>query len=179
MMIAESICTGCSTAIPIGRKYCSRSCSARVNNSLSPKRGPVIKINCMNCGAPPSKQTTKNTKFCSKSCEIEYKSKNKSDQHSSSINKNNIKLTYSMKKYIKNVHYKSTCCSCGLSEWLGQKISLEIDHIDGDANNNFINNLRVLCPNCHSQTPTYKGKNRGKGRAWRSMYYKKNNEDQT
>ncbi|MFB6632139.1 HNH endonuclease signature motif containing protein [Streptomyces sp. NPDC056362] len=47
--------------------------------------------------------------------------------------------------------------------WLGDPLPLEVDHIDGDWRNNAIENLRLLCPNCHSTTDTYRG--RGKGRA--------------
>jgi len=45
---------------------------------------------------------------------------------------------------------------CGITEWKGKKITLELDHIDGDRNNNSKDNLRILCPNCHSQTPTFR-----------------------
>lgn len=44
--------------------------------------------------------------------------------------------------------------------WMGKKISLELDHIDGNNKNNLISNLRYLCPNCHALTPTYRGKNK-------------------
>lgn len=47
------------------------------------------------------------------------------------------------------------CNECGLIEWRGRKLSLHLDHIDGDRRNNQRENLRLLCPNCHSQTPTY------------------------
>lgn len=59
------------------------------------------------------------------------------------------------------------CFNCKLSEWQGQPIPLELDHIDGNHENNLETNLRVLCPNCHAQTPTYKAKNKGNGRASR------------
>lgn len=52
------------------------------------------------------------------------------------------------------------CESCGLVYWKGEKISLHLDHIDGDHTNHKLNNLRILCPNCHSQTDTYCAKNK-------------------
>ncbi len=55
------------------------------------------------------------------------------------------------------------CECCGLKEWLNEPIPLELDHIDGDHYNNTLENLKILCPNCHAKTPTYRGKNkRGK-----------------
>ena len=59
------------------------------------------------------------------------------------------------------------CEVCGISEHNGKHIKLECDHIDGDHSNNKIENLRLICPNCHSQTDTYKNKNKGNGRAYR------------
>ncbi len=55
--------------------------------------------------------------------------------------------------------YKCYNEKCGLNSWLGEKISLQLDHINGINNDHRIENLRLLCPNCHSQTPTFAGKN--------------------
>ena len=55
---------------------------------------------------------------------------------------------------------KNECEHCGLFEWLGKEISIELDHIDGDRTNHRLENLRMLCPNCHSQTSTYRSKKR-------------------
>lgn len=55
-----------------------------------------------------------------------------------------------------------TCENCGMSEWLGNPIPLELEHIDGDHYNNEWDNLKLLCPNCHALTPTHSGKNIGK-----------------
>jgi 5-methylcytosine-specific restriction endonuclease McrA len=56
------------------------------------------------------------------------------------------------------IEYK--CGKCGQGpEWNGSELSLQLDHRDGDPSNNELSNLRFLCPNCHSQTSTYCGRN--------------------
>ena len=58
---------------------------------------------------------------------------------------------------------KHKCNECGCNgEWRGKALSLELEHIDGDRNNNKRDNLKWLCPNCHSQTLTYRKNNRNK-----------------
>jgi 5-methylcytosine-specific restriction endonuclease McrA len=53
------------------------------------------------------------------------------------------------------------CCSkCGIKEWMGEPICLEIDHINGNNQDNSRDNLEALCPNCHSMTKTWRGRNR-------------------
>lgn len=57
---------------------------------------------------------------------------------------------------------EARCESCGHDEWLDGPIPLELDHIDGDRRNNRLQNLRLLCPNCHALTETYRGRNIGR-----------------
>lgn len=54
------------------------------------------------------------------------------------------------------------CARCGIEAWCDAPLALHLDHINGDSEDNRIENLRVLCPNCHSQTPTYCGRNKGR-----------------
>jgi 5-methylcytosine-specific restriction endonuclease McrA len=55
-----------------------------------------------------------------------------------------------------------SCAVCGISDWRGRPLSLELNHVNGDGNDNRLANLRLLCPNCHSQTDTWGGRNKGR-----------------
>jgi hypothetical protein len=65
------------------------------------------------------------------------------------------------------------CCAiCGIvDEWNDLALVFVLDHIDGNASNNHRDNLRMICPNCGSQLPTYKSRNRGRGRHYRRQRY--------
>jgi hypothetical protein len=54
------------------------------------------------------------------------------------------------------------CACCGLTEWQARPIPLELDQINGDRADNRLENIRLLCPNCHAQTDTYRGRNVGR-----------------
>jgi hypothetical protein len=68
------------------------------------------------------------------------------------------------KKLLKANLLKYECSRCHISEWLGEKLSLQLEHKNGDHTDNRIENLCLLCPNCHSLTPTFAGKNIGKSK---------------
>ena len=65
------------------------------------------------------------------------------------------------RRLLKERIFEPRCAVCGLDTWLGQAIPLELDHIDGRRENNELLNLRLVCPNCHARTPTYRGRNIG------------------
>ena len=69
-------------------------------------------------------------------------------------NRTHIKL-----RLIKARLLENRCEACGIRDWRGRALSLHLDHINGVRNDNRLENLRMLCPNCHSQTPTYSGRN--------------------
>jgi len=64
------------------------------------------------------------------------------------------------KRLIKEGLKEHKCEQCGITEWNGQPAPIELDHINGVRTDNRLENLRVLCPNCHAQTKTYRGKNK-------------------
>lgn len=74
-----------------------------------------------------------------------------------------IKSSDVIKKLIATNEKEYKCECCGISEWNGKPIRLQLHHIDGDHFNNELTNLQLLCPNCHSQTDSYAGKKNKKG----------------
>jgi len=59
--------------------------------------------------------------------------------------------------------YKEEKCEvCGVQEWNGKELSFQLEHIDGNRHNHSLDNLMIICPNCHSQTDTYCGRNKTK-----------------
>lgn len=70
------------------------------------------------------------------------------------------RCTNSLKKrLVKEGLFIYKCSSCGIKEWQGKPIALQMDHINGINSDNRLENLRLLCPNCHSQTETWGNKN--------------------
>jgi 5-methylcytosine-specific restriction endonuclease McrA len=124
-------------------------------------------FNCLHCSKEHKfKGYSYSNKYCDNKCQKDYESKERVRQWL----EEGKAWTLSIPKWVHRTlgEFRGYKCEvCGISEHNNKPLNLECDHIDGDHNNNLINNLRLICPNCHSQTPTYKNKNAGKGRTHR------------
>ena len=140
------------------------------NNGKPPhNKGKSKEYYCLNCGTYIGSRKNTNHKFCSNNCQqsYEYKiwvEKYKQD-NSIAINTKWGKIPSYLRRYIFE-KYQNKCCECGWSKVnpYTNTTPLEVDHIDGNSENNSEDNLRLICPNCHSLTASYRGANRGNGR---------------
>jgi Zn finger protein HypA/HybF involved in hydrogenase expression len=68
--------------------------------------------------------------------------------------------THLKRRLLKEGLKESRCEKCGLTEWLGTPLSMALHHVNGDGRDNRLENLQLLCPNCHSQTDNFSGRGR-------------------
>lgn len=165
-LLSPKKCKQCKKILPYDSRqktFCNRSCAATHNNA---KRGSkLVSWTCSNCGTSHTNVKWKIGKFCNNKCQREYEAAKRISewQEGKGFSKGPVKRYLSEKK--------KGCWKCGITQWNGEKITLELEHIDGNSTNNKEENLALLCPNCHSQTDTYKGRNRGNGRHVRRTRY--------
>ena len=132
-------------------------------------KGTGKKYYCLNCGKDITKDKNTAHKYCSNSCQREYEQKKWIEKYKqdNSIAKSTKwgQIPAYLRHYIFD-KFENKCCECGWSKInpYTNTLPLEIDHIDGNSENNSEENLRLICPNCHSLTSTYRGANRGNGR---------------
>jgi len=179
-------CHFCMVALPYEKrknKFCDSSCAASLNNKgitrnetgingqvtqnghkISRGYKPKEVKECLNCD-----NLTKNKKFCCFVCSVEY-------GHTIRIKRiieNNRIFSKADKKHLIDMRGHK-CEMCYTKKWLGKPILLILDHIDGNSDNNLLDNLRLLCSNCDATLPTYKAKNKNRGRDTLRRQYRKN-----
>ena len=189
-------CKLCSSKLPYDKRtneFCDSSCAATFNEigklrkrqaenatTLSNKRKYkilqtsgnvkptiVITTDCLNCCKEIPSDRPKYSKYCSDICKKAYNFESR------------FRDWYEFGKHFENKSIRTfltawkgyRCEHCGISEWNGKPITLEVEHIDGNSDNSSPENVCLLCPNCHSQTPTYKVRNKGNGRHYRKIRY--------
>ena len=132
-------------------QYCSRDCYLNHKAKYT---------NCKFCGAAfKVKSKRADQKFCGRTCSNRARvgTTYKVGQPKSKVNqrtKNYVAVT---------IRDGEQCLWCGIGTiWLDKPLTLQVDHINGVHRDNRLENLRLLCPNCHSQTDTFGGRNIGK-----------------
>lgn len=132
---------------------------------------------CLVCGKRPKRTFYK---YCSNKCQS-------TDRYNKYIKKWKLGLANGsrgvvaknisahVKRYlVKKFGEKCSICGWRVKHSITGKVPLEIDHINGDSEDNREENLRLVCPNCHSLSPNFRNLNKGKGRTWRTAKYLKN-----
>lgn len=183
-------CKFCGKTIQFEKRqniFCNSSCAATLNNKgkcrnktyydilkktrqepvinkIIPKTNkPELTTYCYICG---KKVKGRKSKFCKNAHAILYKT---------GLLIESGKATHHNKRAVRRylIHYKGNVCEyCKRRMWRGQPIPLDMHHIDGDVENMKLDNLLLLCPICHTQTPNYKSKNKN-GHTNRKTYQKK------
>lgn len=155
---------------------CRRRHIGKNNNTPRTKKNLVQKTHrrpvtyCKVCG----KETKNHTLFCSSECSLRHRYADYIKRWKLGI-EDGMAGGCGVSGYIRRYlfeKYGNKCARCGWAEVneTSKRIPLQIDHIDGDYRNNREENLILLCPNCHSLTPTYMGLNRGHGRKERYLH---------
>ena len=149
--------------------YCSHSCSAKISNKGKVRNKEKCEARngiCLNCGKELTYKQ-RNNKFCSSQCLNDYRYKNavqkilKGENLISGANG----VPRFLKRYLMELH-NNKCEKCGWGEEhpITHNIPLEVHHIDGDCTNNKLENLQLLCPNCHCLTENFGSLNKNSKR---------------
>ena len=166
---ATLTCQQCNTvferlisSIGSTNSFCCQKCAATYNNLVKNSLVKLTKtfVHCKKCDAPILTGT-----FCDKKCEMDYRNEIIVQGVA-----NGTATALSVKKFLLKTQ-GNICSSCNSSQWNNLPIPIELEHKDGNSANNNLSNCCLLCPNCHAQTSTYKGKNRGNGRHSRKTRY--------
>jgi hypothetical protein len=160
----EHECYNCKK-ITKNPKFCCMSCAGIYNNKLFPKKTRTLYY-CLECGKGFF-CGHKEQIYCCQNCAVigKYNKRiNHIEQNSTFLynNKKDISSTRFVRRYLIDKH-GNNCVLCGQSadNWHNKPLTLIVDHIDGHSNNWCVDNIRLVCPNCDSQLPTFKARNKG------------------
>lgn len=168
------LCFFCKSSLSYDKrrnKFCTRSCAASFNNMGIARnfkedtyeeyikernnRNNYTKKGCLHCN-----KITSNIRFCSRNCLSEYKKQQRREK----IEATGALEDYKVEKWYLIEKRSHQCEVCHNEKWNWKDIPLDLHHKDGNSNNNVLDNLLLICPNCHRQTDNFGSKNKGKGR---------------
>ena len=159
-------CKYCNKELPKNSRnlFCNSSCAASYNNKFRHKNNK-----CLNCG----KDISSKNKFCNNTCQNEYNYKTFIERWLNG-EESGISGKYGVSAHIRHYLFEKYNNSCQLCGWnqinqYTNKIPLQIHHLDGNCLNNSLDNLQLLCPNCHSLTNTYGNSNKHSQRVFRKQ----------
>lgn len=150
-------CNGCNKEFTTQRALNAHQIAHKKGKrySISRKKTNTEYFNCLNCGVKNEKTNSTRNMFCSNICSGEHQRKQANEQ----IETGKVLSFNTMRRYL--FETRGVCEECGIGDtYNGKPITLHCDHIDGNSDNNTLDNLRLLCPNCHSQTDTWCGRNK-------------------
>jgi hypothetical protein len=153
-------CRECGSPLSHTEAFCGRSCSVAFNN----RKRVTAQLSCRECGSPcGSARAKRGRRFCSSCIAL---GKHRVRSHDFSL----LKSDGSRRRWLlREVGRK--CEVCFLTEWRGQSMPVVMDHKNGNSSDNRRENLRLICPNCDTQQPTFGARNRGNGRHARRVRY--------
>lgn len=144
-------CNLCNKEFDSYRKLNGHKSIHKQNGRYSVSRSKKVLKECLSC-----KKLTTSPKYCSMECHRTYEWHKRFNQISEGV----VLSEDSMRRYVTETRgYKCEECGCG-STWNSKPITLQLDHVNGNSDNNSLDNIRWLCPNCHTQTETWCARNK-------------------
>lgn len=147
------------------RMFCSSSCSAKRNNTTRTRikkqriKNVLYHTPSKYCEVCSMELKKYQSRFCTRQCSA-FKKRN--DSKNRLLTGSEVSSGVRRKILIDLLGYK--CQICDNTEWMGHPIPLVMDHINGNASDNSLDNFRLICSNCDRLSPFYGSKNRGRGR---------------
>lgn len=151
----DTHCRNCAVNIKRTLKFCSKSCSAVWNNANRQTLPGITSFLCLGCSIEHPLKKNRTGRYCSNKCHQNHAWETITKP---SILRGERTKTDTIRRFL--IERDGPGCSvCETVEWRGKPMTMDVDHIDGDHTNNQPENFRLICPNCHRQTPTWGKKN--------------------